>query len=101
MAMDASKSSSPMTQDLALYHSESCWFCARVRHTISDLGLDLKLRDIDREARAREELIAGGGKGQVPCLRIEHPAGTVEWMYESADIAAYLTRRFVTVTPPT
>jgi glutathione S-transferase len=42
------------------------------------------------EAGRRAELIAGGGKGQVPCLRIETDDGNVRWLYESADIIAYL-----------
>ena len=81
-------------QSLALYHSESCWYCARVRQTIEGLGLTLDLRDIDRDPERRRELVAGGGKAQVPCLRIEAPAHSVRWMYESADIAAYLTGRY-------
>ncbi|MGD9600558.1 MAG: glutathione S-transferase N-terminal domain-containing protein [Gammaproteobacteria bacterium] len=79
---------------LALYHSELCWFCARVRQTMKTLGLELELRDVDREPTRRQELVAGGGKGQVPCLRIEDGAHNVTWMYESADISAYLERNF-------
>ena len=80
--------------NLALYYSETCWFCARVRQTIKELGLSLELRDIDVDRNRRPELIAGGGKGQVPCLRIEHSDQTIEWLYESADISAYLSSRF-------
>ena len=32
-------------------------------------------------AQQKAELIAGGGKKQVPCLRIEDTGGT-RWMYE-------------------
>jgi len=42
------------------------------------------------DAGNNADLIAGGGKGQVPCLRIEHENGSVEWMYESVDIIRYL-----------
>lgn len=38
----------------------------------------------------RDALISGGGKTQVPCLRIETENGQVEWMYESDDIIRYL-----------
>ncbi len=79
---------------LALYHSESCWYCARVRQTLQSLGLTLDMRDIDRDPQRRQELVAGGGKAQVPCLRLEDPAHGVRWMYESADITAYLTERY-------
>ena len=54
------------------------------------MGLTLELRDVDMEAGRRAELVAGGGKSQVPCLRIEDAAGQARWMYESADIIAYL-----------
>lgn len=81
-------------EKLALYHSESCWFCARVRQTMRDLGLAIDLRDVDRDADRRQELVRGGGKAQVPCLRIEDAAHQVTWLYESADIAAYLKRAF-------
>ena len=35
------------------------------------------------------DLINGGGKGQVPCLRIDDGSGNVQWMYESDDIIQY------------
>src|SRR5690606_7549422 len=79
---------------LALYHTTTCWYCAHVRQVIADLGIDVPLRDVARSPEYRQELIAGGGKGQVPCLRLEHADGRVEWMYESADIARYLMARF-------
>ena len=37
-----------------------------------------------------QALLSGGGKTQVPCLKIEDGAGKVRWMYESGDILAYL-----------
>ena len=43
------------------------------------------------EAKHHLELLKGGGKGQVPCLRIESE-GQVEWMYESDEIINYLSR---------
>jgi len=39
----------------------------------------------------RDNLIDGGGKSQVPCLRIESEDGAVQWMYESRDIINYLS----------
>jgi len=41
-------------------------------------------------ARNNADLIAGGGKSQVPCLRIETENGDVRWLYESIDIVRYL-----------
>lgn len=79
---------------MALYHFMSCPFCQRVRSQIERLALPIELRDIQREPEYRCELIAGGGRATVPCLRIEHDDGRVEWMYESADINRYLEQRF-------
>ncbi len=41
-------------------------------------------------SRNNADLIAGGGKSQVPCLRIETENGDVRWLYESIDIVRYL-----------
>lgn len=81
------------TADLALYHYESCMFCARVRKAMATLNLKIELRDVMRDAKHRRDLEQGGGRSTVPCLRI----GLGEdgkWMYESADIIAYLAKRF-------
>ena len=77
---------------LALYEHELCGFCQRVRAAIRRLGLEVESRNTLREPGRREELVAGGGKAVVPCLRIEHEDGEVDWLYESADIIACLER---------
>ncbi|MBM4227215.1 MAG: glutaredoxin [Gammaproteobacteria bacterium] len=77
-----------------LYYSQLCGFCSRVLQVARSMGLELELRDVDFEAGRRQELIVGGGKGQVPCLRIEGADGSVNWMYESADISHYLKEHF-------
>ena len=41
------------------------------------------------DAKHHLELLEGGGKGQVPCLRIKSQ-GKIEWMYESDAIINYL-----------
>jgi len=47
----------------------------------------LELGDVSQDPERRAELIAGGGRATVPCLRIEDPDnGAVTWMYESRDI---------------
>ena len=52
------------------------------------------MRDTLRDASARAELLAGGGRGTVPCLRITEADGSVRWMYESTDIIRYLDGEF-------
>ena len=82
------------TRSLALYHFEACPYCRKVRRDVRLLGLSIEARDIKREPARKAELVAGGGKKQVPCLRIAEPDGTVRWMYESRDITDYLRGRF-------
>jgi glutaredoxin len=82
------------TRELALYQFPACPFCVKVRRAIQRLGLNIELRDAQSDRENRNALIEGGGKPQVPCLRIPHPDGSVEWMYESADIIRYLEKRF-------
>lgn len=42
------------------------------------------------DSENRSDLIQGGGRSQVPCLKIESTSGEIEWMYESDDIIRYL-----------
>lgn len=79
---------------LSLYHFGICPYCKRVRRAIKRLALRIELRDIRAEPRIRQELIQGGGKDQVPCLRIHDPEKGDRWLYESADIVRYLEQRF-------
>lgn len=81
-------------QALALYQTQFCPFCVRVRHEMDRLDLPIKLRDVGRNPQYRQELIAGGGRGTVPCLQITAADGQVTWMYESEDIKRYLQKRF-------
>ena len=57
-------------------------------------SLSIDTRDVKRSESARGELLAGGGKLKVPCLRIEDDQGAVSWMYDSADIIKYLDTTF-------
>ncbi|MFK7802517.1 MAG: glutaredoxin family protein [Anaerolineae bacterium] len=82
------------TAKLKLYHFQACPYCARVRSQIEALSLNLEDRDIRKDMSHREALIAGGGKPQVPALRIEGEDGSVQWMYESSDIMQYLDAKF-------
>jgi glutathione S-transferase len=82
------------TRQLSLYHFSSCPYCIRVRRVLERLKLNIELRDIRRDPQHRQALIAGGGRSMVPCLRIEHGDGSVDWMYESLHIQRYLEQRF-------
>ena len=65
----------------------------RVFLYMEDNGIDLPMKDILENPEFREELIEGGGRKTVPCLRIETPEG-IQWMYESLDIIDYLESVF-------
>lgn len=78
---------------LCLYHYPGCLFCTRVHYTLKRLNLRVPLRDIRADPAARQELLAGGGRGMVPCLRIPTDGG-YRWLYESSDISHYLKQRF-------
>ena len=82
------------TTTMTLYEFTTCPYCVRVRRGIANLQLDIELRNIRKDRHFQEELIEGGGKGMVPCLRLEKEDGSVDWMYESKDIVRYLVKRF-------
>lgn len=77
---------------LALYHYYACPYCMVVRDAIKQLGVEVESRDTLKNPDNKAELVEQGGRGTVPCLRIEHANGKVEWMYESAVIVDYLKR---------
>jgi glutaredoxin len=80
------------TKSLQLYQFEACPFCVKVRREIRRKGLNINTIDAKKEQH-KAELLAQGGKVQVPCLRIEEE-NEVSWMYESSAISNYLNERF-------
>ncbi|MBK79351.1 MAG: glutaredoxin [Gammaproteobacteria bacterium] len=80
-----------MPERHVLYQYDACPFCRRVRQFVAQAGIDLETRDTLRDPEARRELVEGGGRSMVPCLRIERD-GDVQWLYESLDIIDYLRR---------
>lgn len=78
-----------MEPKLALYYSKYCFFCQKVMMFLRGKDHDIKLKSTSDRDNA-QALMQGGGKTQVPCLRIEDADGQVQWMYESDDIIQYL-----------
>ena len=78
-----------------LYHFTSCPYCIKARVQLKLLGVEIPLKHILRNPEYRKELIQGGGKAQVPCLRIENQDHEVQWMYESADIVDYFRKQLI------
>ena len=75
---------------LKLYQYQSCPYCAATREAINKTGLYIEERDVLINPEYRKELVEGGGKPQVPALRIETNNGEVKWLYESKDIIDFL-----------
>ncbi|WP_309568781.1 glutathione S-transferase N-terminal domain-containing protein [Alteromonas gilva] len=82
------------SKNMTLYHFFGCPFCVKTRRTIHKLNLPINKKSAGQGSQYRHELIAGGGKVQVPCLHIKHEDGSDQWMYESKQISAYLHQRF-------
>lgn len=81
-------------ENLALYQFRTCPFCIKVRKEIARLGLDIELRDAQLDPEHKKALQEGGGRVKVPCLKISHADGQDQWLYESADINAWLHKHF-------
>ena len=58
------------TKNLSIYQFEACPFCVK-------------------------ELVIGGGKHKVPCLRIRKTNAKTEWLYESDDIISFLKKNII------
>lgn len=78
---------------LVLYQYKACPFCVKTRRALRRLGLEIERRDLRDRQDWRDQLIAGGGRLQVPCLYIPDENGPAQWLYESDDIITYLERR--------
>ena len=84
---------------LTLYDQGSNSCSTKVRRHIKWLNLPIVVKDLKRCHIYQKELLSGGGRAQLPCLRIEKTTGT-EWLYESEDIIRYLDRRFAPKSKP-
>ena len=81
-------------QSLVLYQFKTCPFCIKVRQEMRRLSLNIAQLDAQAEGPHRDQLLRGGGKAKVPCLHVTDAAGQSQWIYESADLMAYLRGRF-------
>ncbi len=79
---------------MILYQFNTCPFCIKVKRNNKRLSLKIQTRDAQHNPVHREELLQGGGKIKVPCLKIIDEKGNDSWLYESNDILQYLQERF-------
>ena len=80
-----------ITKDLTLYEMQACPYCVKVRREIKRQSLNIKRVNVKQDPKGKENLIANGGKFQVPCLYIPSQDKDV-WLYESEDIVDYLRK---------
>ena len=80
------------TQFFTLYQFEACPFCVKVRRFIRKNSLKIDLKDAKNNMVYKSELIDGGGKHKVPCLKIEKMNAKTTWLYESDAIIAFLAK---------
>jgi glutathione S-transferase len=82
---------------LELYQAEGCRYSAKVRETLTDLGVSYVVHNPrsaageTRNERTHEQLRTLGGDDQIPFL-VDHQHGVR--MYESDDIVAYLEEHY-------
>ncbi len=77
---------------LELYELEGCPYCAKVKRTLEDLGLDYESHMVPAAHGERDEVAAVSGQTGVPVL-VDADHG-VEGMPESDDIVAYLEETY-------
>jgi len=86
---DTQQAINDKTQHLSLYQLPACPFCVKVRRAMKREGLQINILNTKDDVY-RTELVNGGGRHKVPCLKIAKPNEPVEWLYESNDIIVYL-----------
>jgi len=79
---------------LVLFQYQTCPFCIKVRQEMRRLSLSIEKLDAQQQGQNRDELVRGGGKAKVPCLRLTDASGQPQWIYESGKIIEYLRSRF-------
>ena len=82
-----------LANTLTLYESSTCPFSAKVRRHLKYLNVSITCKNLKRCHTYQKELLAGGGRALVPCLRIDSAQGS-RWLYESQDILGYLNQKF-------
>jgi glutaredoxin 3 len=75
-----------MKPELLLYYRRSCPFCVRVLNHLNSCSATIPMKELAQEPETRQDLIAFGGKAQVPCLAINGEA-----LYESDAIIKWIS----------
>ena len=83
------------TMDLSLYDFSTCPFCIKVRRFMHENNIHIEILDAANNETHKSDLLAYGGKQQVPCLRIPKQGSDDIWLYESDDIISYLKKHIL------
>lgn len=81
-------------RNMVLYQYKTCPFCIKVRQEMRRLSLAIEGLDAQGAGKNCDDLVRGGGRAKVPCLKITDAAGSSQWLYESGEIISYLRGRF-------
>jgi len=90
---DEQKQIDAITANMTLYQFKTCPFCIKVRRAIKRQSLRIETLDAQHDQEHREQLMQGGGKIKVPCLKVVDEQGNANWMYESDKIIGYLQEK--------
>jgi glutaredoxin 3 len=74
------------------YALDGCPFCAKVRTTLDDLGVEYETHSVPSSHAERTEVEEISGQTEVPM--IVDPDNGVEGMHESDDIVEYLNETY-------
>ena len=80
---------SETTHELTLYQFDSCPFCIKVNHYLTQNSIRIPTKNTMTNPDAKAELMQIGGKTQVPCLVIDGKA-----LYESDDIINWFEQNY-------
>lgn len=82
---------------LELYERPGCYYCAKVRRKLDELGLEYDAHQVPAARSRRETVEAISGQTGVPVLA--DPDHGVEGLAESDDIVEYLERTYGAESP--
>jgi glutathione S-transferase len=82
---------------LTLYDCQQRPSHNKIQRYLKHLNVDITVKNLNRCHVYQKELLSGGGRAQVPCLRIDSATGS-RWLYESDDIVRYLDQKFAPKT---
>ena len=77
---------------IQFYELDGCPFCAKVRTTLDDLGVEYESHSVPRSHSERTEVEEISGQTEVPM--IVDPDNGVEGIHESDDIVEYLNETY-------